>query len=79
MNGMWNFPKPRLIWKPSKKQLMKSGEMFGINSMYGIKKSLRELAKHLEGAKFFESVKDKTERMVRERVVPGYMIRYYKK
>ncbi|MBU3912791.1 MAG: hypothetical protein KKE50_01725 [Nanoarchaeota archaeon] len=60
------------------KELMKTGEIFGINKINPIKKELKLLAKHFKDAKFFESVEDKTKRMVKKKVIPKYMIDYYK-
>ena len=59
------------------KELIKTGEIFGINKINSIKKELIILAKHFEDAKFFESVDDKTKRMVKKRTIPKYMIDYY--
>jgi len=61
------------------KELMKTGEIFGINSIHPIKKELKLLAKHFKDAKFFESVEDKTNRMVKKKVIPKYMIDCYKR
>jgi len=57
--------------------LIDIGEIFGIYSINPIKESLKEMAKHFRGAKFFESVEDKMKRMVKEKVVPGYMIKVF--
>ena len=59
------------------KELIKTGEIFGINKLNPIKKKLKLLAKHFKDAKFFESVENKTERMVKKKVIPKYMIDYY--
>jgi len=59
------------------KDLIKAGEIFGIYKIGGIKEELSVLAKHFKNAKFFESVKDKTIRMVREKVIPQFMIDFY--
>ena len=37
------------------------------------------MAKHFKNAKFFETVEDKTKRMVKEKVIPEYMIDYYRR
>jgi hypothetical protein len=37
------------------------------------------MAKHFSTAKLFESVKDKTLRMINKRAVPPYMIDFYKR
>jgi hypothetical protein len=55
-------------------ELINIGEIFGIYSLKPIKESLSEMANHFKDAKFFESVEDKTKRMVKEKVIPDYMI-----
>jgi hypothetical protein len=59
------------------KDLIKAGEIFGINKISKIKEELNFFAKHFKNAKFFESVENKTIRMVREKVIPDYMIEFY--
>ena len=59
--------------------LIKTGEIFGIYKLGTIKEELKSLAEHFKTAKLFESVEDKTKRMVKEKVIPEYMIRYYNK
>jgi len=61
------------------KGLIEAGEMFGINKITTIKGELKVMAKHLKPAKFFETVEDKTKRMVNKKVVPEYMIDYYQR
>jgi len=61
------------------KDLIKAGEIFGIYKIKSIKEELREKAEHFKNAKFFESVEDKTKRMVKEKVIPQFMIDYYKR
>ncbi len=61
------------------RELVKTGDVFSMNTGKTIKKELKEKAEHLKDAKFFESVKDKTDRMVKEKVIPDFMIKYYKK
>lgn len=61
------------------KDLIKEGEIFGINKITTIKGELKAMAKHLKPAKFFETVEDKTKRMVKKKVVPRYMIECYKR
>jgi hypothetical protein len=60
------------------RDMIKAGEIFGIYKLGTIKEELKDRAEHLKKAKIFESVKDKTKRMVREKVIPAYMIKYYK-
>ena len=59
--------------------LIDIGEIFGIYKLKPIKESLDEMAKHFKKASFFESVEDKTKRMVKEKVIPDYMIERYKR
>jgi len=59
------------------RDLIKTGDVFSMATGKTIKQELKLKAKHLKGAKFFESVKDKTDRMVRENVVPEFMGEYY--
>ena len=60
-------------------ELVETGDVFSMAVDDTIKKELLGKAKHLKNAKFFESVKDKTERMVKEKVIPSFMIEYYKR
>jgi|APSaa5957512576_1039674.scaffolds.fasta_scaffold01835_3 hypothetical protein len=56
------------------KDLIKVGEIFGIYKIKSTREELKEKAKHYKNTKFFETVKDKTKRMVKEKVIPNYMI-----
>ena len=58
--------------------LVHTGEVFSLTTKETIKGSLMEKAKHLKGAMFFESVEEKSKRMVEEKVIPEFMIDYYK-
>lgn len=60
------------------KDLIETGEIFGIYNIENIKKELKKMANHFKSAKFFESVEDKTKRMVKEEVIPKFMIDYFK-
>ncbi len=60
------------------RELIKTGDVFSMATGKTIKAELREKANHLKDANFFETVKDKTERMVKEKVIPDFMIKYYK-
>ena len=60
------------------KELIKAGEIFGIYKISTIKGELKDKANHFKTAKLFESVEQKTKRMVKQRVIPDYMIKYYK-
>ena len=60
-------------------KLVKIGEMFGTNMGKTIKLELKEKAEHLKDAEFFETVEDKTKRMIEMKVVPKFMIDYYRR
>lgn len=56
------------------------GEFFGFNEPpKTIKAAVRELADHFIGTNKFWTVKDKIDKMVKEKIVPSYMIKYYRK
>ncbi len=59
--------------------LIEAGEIFGIYRIKLIKEELKGKARHFKNAKFFETVEDKTKRMVKEKVIPKFMIDYYKR
>ena len=61
------------------RELVKTGEFFSINTGRTIKKELKEKADHFKDAKLFETVEDKTKRMVKEKVIPNFMIKYYQR
>lgn len=61
------------------KDLIKTGEFFSVSTKDTIKETLDAMAKHLSKAKFFETIKDKTERMVNKKAVPQFMIDYYRR
>ncbi len=61
------------------KDLIEAGEIFGIYKIETIHEELKKMANHFKDAKFFESVEDKTKRMVDEEVIPKFMINHYKK
>ena len=60
------------------RQLIKTGEIFSMSTEKTIKEELKGKANHLKNAKFFETIKEKTDRMVKEKVIPQFMIDYYK-
>jgi len=60
------------------RDLIGAGEVFSMTTKETIKEELKNKAKHLKDAKFFESVEAKTKRMVKEKVIPKFMIDYYK-
>jgi hypothetical protein len=59
--------------------LVSLGEIFSLSAGSSIKQILLEKAEHLKDAEFFESVLDKTKRMVEKKVIPNFMIDYYRK
>lgn len=59
--------------------LIEAGEVFSMVTKETIKEELKDKARHLKDAPFFETVEDKTKRMVKEKVIPQFMIDYYKK
>ncbi|GAI82025.1 unnamed protein product, partial [marine sediment metagenome] len=61
------------------RELVKTGDVFSMNTGKTIKAELREKADHLKDADFFETVKNKTDRMVKEKIIPDFMIGYYKR
>lgn len=56
-----------------------TGEIFSFASPGSIKEILADQAEHFSKAEFFQTVKSKTDRMVEEKVIPDYMIDYYRK
>ena len=62
------------------KRLIKTGEFFG---WYSVENSIKEaigiLTKHHFGTKKFMTVEDKTKKMVRNKVVPKYMVSFFNK
>ena len=60
------------------RDLIEAGEVFSMITKETIKEELKNKARHLKNAKFFESVEDKTKRMVKEKVLPKFMMDYYK-
>lgn len=59
------------------RELIKTGEIFGIYKLETIKEELKDKAEHFKTAKIFESVEDKTKRMVKEKAIPEYMIKQF--
>ena len=59
------------------RDLVEVGEIFSLNTGNSVKKVLWEKADHLKDAEFFESVEDKTKRMIEMKVIPKFMIEYY--
>lgn len=60
-------------------ELVKTGEAFSMMIGETIKAELKDKAIHFRDAKFFETIEDKTKRMVKEKVIPDYMVEYYEK
>ncbi|MBW2969706.1 hypothetical protein KY319_01145 [Candidatus Woesearchaeota archaeon] len=62
------------------KKFIKNGELFGWYMIEkSIKTAMKELAKHHFGTKRFMTVEDKVKKMVKNKDVPEYMIKVYKK
>lgn len=62
------------------KKLIRNGDWFGWYSVEdSIKETVNNLAKHHLGAKEFWTVEDKTKKMVKNNVLPAYMISKFKK
>jgi len=61
------------------KELVKTGEIFSLVIEDTIEEILNDMAKHFQNAKFFETVEEKTKRMIKEKAVPEFMIKYYSK
>ena len=59
--------------------LIEIGEVFSMHTADSVKKELEEKADHLKNAEFFETIEDKTKRMVKMKVIPKFMIDYYKR
>ena len=59
--------------------LIEVGEIFSLATGKKVKKVLWEKADHLKDADFFETVEDKTKRMVEMKVITKFMIEYYKR
>jgi len=61
------------------RKLIKTGDVFSLSTGDSIKSILAEKADHLKDADFFETIEDKTKRMVKEKVIPQFMIDFYKR
>ena len=61
------------------RELIGVGDVFSLEAKETINQELKAMAKHLKPAKFFETVEAKTKRMVKEKVIPKFMIDYYKR
>ena len=58
---------------------IKSGDVFSFASPDKLKKIIQSTAEHYLDADFFQTVESKTLRMIKEKVIPKYMIDYWKK
>jgi hypothetical protein len=61
------------------KRLVKKGELISLATDDSIEASVKSLIKHFKKYKKFETVKEKTMRLVRDKKVPEYMIKKRKK
>lgn len=61
------------------KELIKTGELFSLMVGDNIKREVKELKNHFAKKKGFQTIEEKTQRMVKEKVIPDYMIKFYKK
>ena len=61
------------------KSLLKSGKLLGLSVGDSIKNNISILNKHFSRKMYFETVEDKTKRMVKEKVIPSFMIEWYKR
>jgi len=64
------------VKKFHKKQ--ETGEIFSFAEPFTIKEILKDKAEHFFEADFFQTVESKTKRMVEAKVIPQFMINYYK-
>jgi CDGSH-type Zn-finger protein len=60
------------------REMEESGEIMSFAGPNTIEAILKDMARHHSKTEFFETVEEKTERMVREKAVPGYMIEMYR-
>jgi len=60
------------------KKLVNVGELFSLMAGDTIKKNADDLKEHFTKNRGFQTVEEKTKRMVKEKVIPKYMIKYYK-
>jgi hypothetical protein len=64
---------------PKIKEAIEKGEILGYNNPVSIDETIKAKAEHLINAEFFETVAGKADRMVKEKVIPQYMIDYFNK
>ncbi|MDD4995472.1 MAG: hypothetical protein PHW53_03360 [Patescibacteria group bacterium] len=75
---------PVMILKNNKdiqeaKQMVKIGDLFSLTVANTMKNNAIELKNHFNKKKYFQTVNEKTQIMVKKKVIPRYMIDYYKK
>lgn len=61
------------------KKMVETGEIFSYAGPSTIKAVQKDMAEHFFEADFFQTVEDKTKRMVEAEVIPKFMINHYKK
>lgn len=61
------------------KSLVDAGELFSLALGNSIRGEIKAFKKHFTKKKGFQTVEEKTKRMVKEKVIPDYMIKYYNK
>jgi F0F1-type ATP synthase alpha subunit len=59
------------------KELVEIGELFSLATEDTIKDIIKGLGKHFTKKPGFQTIEEKTEKMVRGKVIPSYMIKYY--
>ena len=60
------------------KELVKIGELFSLMVEDTIKKDVKEMTQHFTKKKGFQTIEEKTKKMVKEKVIPDYMIKHFK-
>jgi len=61
------------------KKMVKTGDLFSLTVDDTIKDNAIELKNHFNKEKYFQTIAEKTELMVKKKVIPQYMINYYNK
>ncbi len=61
------------------KKLVEIGELFSLTIENTINENIKDLRKHFMKKRGFQTVEEKTKKMVLKKVIPDYMIKYYKK
>ena len=60
------------------KGLVTAGELFSLRAGDTIQQNAYDLKEHFTNHKGFQTVEEKTKKMIKEKVIPDYMIRSYK-